>query len=173
RERVRRRAEAVRRELVREPARRAERARRAGRSVGVEVGQLARRAQGGGAVEGRRQRGRRQGGGAGDREGCDQERQADEEPRAPVEPPTDGALERAAPRPPANGWGRGRRDTRAIVGGPPTRTLARMSNPATILLVDDEESVQKLLAYPLERDGYRVVQARDGEEALRRFDEVP
>jgi DNA-binding response OmpR family regulator len=47
-----------------------------------------------------------------------------------------------------------------------------MPNPATILLVDDEESVQKLLAYPLERDGYRVVQARDGEEALRRFDEL-
>ena len=30
-------------------------------------------------------------------------------------------------------------------------------------------SVQKLLAYPLERDGYRVVPARDGEEALERF----
>src|SRR3989440_3208890 len=45
-----------------------------------------------------------------------------------------------------------------------------MPNPATILLVDDEESVQKLLTYPLERDGYRVVQARDGEEALARFD---
>jgi len=44
---------------------------------------------------------------------------------------------------------------------------------ATILLVDDEESIQKLLTYPLERDGYRVVQARDGEEALRRFDEEP
>src|ERR671937_2050053 len=48
-----------------------------------------------------------------------------------------------------------------------------MPDPATILLVDDEESVQKLLAYPLERDGYRVVQARDGEEALKRFDELP
>ncbi len=46
-----------------------------------------------------------------------------------------------------------------------------MSNPATILLVDDEEAVQKLLAYPLERDGYRVVQARDGDEALRQFEE--
>ncbi len=44
-------------------------------------------------------------------------------------------------------------------------------SPATILLVDDEESIQKLLAYPLERDGYRVVQAWDGEDALRRFDE--
>jgi DNA-binding response OmpR family regulator len=45
-----------------------------------------------------------------------------------------------------------------------------MRNSATILLVDDEESVQKLLTYPLERDGYRVVQARDGEEALSRFE---
>ena len=44
-----------------------------------------------------------------------------------------------------------------------------MPDPSTILLVDDEDSVQKLLAYPLEREGYRVVQARDGEEALRRF----
>src|SRR5262245_23748723 len=46
-----------------------------------------------------------------------------------------------------------------------------MANSATILLDDDEEAVQKLLTYPLERDGYRVVQARDGEEALRRFSE--
>jgi DNA-binding response OmpR family regulator len=40
---------------------------------------------------------------------------------------------------------------------------------STILLVDDEDAVQKLLAYPLEREGFRVVQARDGEEALQRF----
>jgi DNA-binding response OmpR family regulator len=46
-----------------------------------------------------------------------------------------------------------------------------MPESATILLVDDEEPVQKLLTYPLERDGYRVVQARDGEEALLRFGE--
>jgi DNA-binding response OmpR family regulator len=45
-----------------------------------------------------------------------------------------------------------------------------MPDSATILLVDDEESVQKLLTYPLERDGYRVLQARDGDEALARFD---
>ena len=44
-----------------------------------------------------------------------------------------------------------------------------MPESQTILLVDDEDSIQKLLTYPLERDGYRVVQARDGEEALRRF----
>jgi DNA-binding response OmpR family regulator len=46
-----------------------------------------------------------------------------------------------------------------------------MPDPSTILLVDDEDSIQTLLTYPLERDGYRVVQARDGEEALRRFGE--
>jgi DNA-binding response OmpR family regulator len=44
-----------------------------------------------------------------------------------------------------------------------------MADAATILLVDDEEAVQKLLAYPLEHEGYRVLQARDGEEALARF----
>ena len=46
-----------------------------------------------------------------------------------------------------------------------------MPDTATILLVDDEDSIQKLLTYPLERDGFRVIQARDGEEALRRFEE--
>jgi len=45
-----------------------------------------------------------------------------------------------------------------------------MPDSSTILLVDDEDAVQKLLAYPLERDGFRVVQARDGEEALERFE---
>src|SRR5215211_9236503 len=46
-----------------------------------------------------------------------------------------------------------------------------MPESATILLVDDEESIQKLLTYPLEHEGFRVVQARDGEEALKRFEE--
>jgi DNA-binding response OmpR family regulator len=44
-----------------------------------------------------------------------------------------------------------------------------MPDSSTILLVDDEDSVQKLLAYPLEREGFRVLQARDGQEALDRF----
>jgi DNA-binding response OmpR family regulator len=48
-----------------------------------------------------------------------------------------------------------------------------MPDSSTILLVDDEDAVQKLLAYPLERDGFRVVQARDGEEALERFEREP
>ena len=46
-----------------------------------------------------------------------------------------------------------------------------MADASTILLVDDEDAVQKLLTYPLERDGFRVVPAHDGEEALERFSE--
>jgi DNA-binding response OmpR family regulator len=38
-----------------------------------------------------------------------------------------------------------------------------------ILLVDDEHSVQKLLAYPLRKEGYDVVSALDGREALNRL----
>jgi DNA-binding response OmpR family regulator len=47
--------------------------------------------------------------------------------------------------------------------------LCRVTPAPTILLVDDEESIQKLLKFPLEQDGYRVIQARDGAEALERF----
>jgi DNA-binding response OmpR family regulator len=47
-----------------------------------------------------------------------------------------------------------------------------MGDTSTILLVDDEEAVRKVLTFPLERDGYTVVQAADGEEALQRFDDA-
>jgi DNA-binding response OmpR family regulator len=40
-----------------------------------------------------------------------------------------------------------------------------------ILLVDDEQSVQTLLSYPLRQEGFEVVSARDGEEALARAGE--
>jgi DNA-binding response OmpR family regulator len=42
---------------------------------------------------------------------------------------------------------------------------------ARILLVDDEQSIQTLLSYPLRKDGYDVVRAADGREALDRFAE--
>ena len=48
-----------------------------------------------------------------------------------------------------------------------------MAESSTILLVDDEEAVRKVLTFPLERDGYNVVQASDGEEALARFGDQP
>ena len=40
-----------------------------------------------------------------------------------------------------------------------------------ILLVDDEQSVQELLSYSLRKDGYEVIQAGDGVEALELFGE--
>jgi DNA-binding response OmpR family regulator len=40
-----------------------------------------------------------------------------------------------------------------------------------ILLVDDEQSIQTLLSYPLRKEGYEVVQATDGRQALDRFAE--
>ena len=40
-----------------------------------------------------------------------------------------------------------------------------------ILLVDDEQSIQTLLSYPLRKEGYEVVHATDGRQALDRFDE--
>ena len=44
---------------------------------------------------------------------------------------------------------------------------------ARILLVDDEQSIQTLLSYPLRKEGYDVVQATDGRQALERFQEQP
>jgi DNA-binding response OmpR family regulator len=44
-------------------------------------------------------------------------------------------------------------------------------SPPRILLVDDELSVQKLLTYPLRKEGYDVVPAMDGREALDRLRE--
>jgi len=42
-----------------------------------------------------------------------------------------------------------------------------------ILLADDEQAIQTLLSYPLQKDGYEVVRASDGREALARFSEQP
>jgi two-component system, OmpR family, response regulator len=42
---------------------------------------------------------------------------------------------------------------------------------ARILLVDDEQAIQRLLTYPLRKEGYEVIPARDGREALDRFAE--
>jgi DNA-binding response OmpR family regulator len=44
---------------------------------------------------------------------------------------------------------------------------------ARILLVDDEQAIQTLLSYPLRKEGYDVVQATDGRQALDRFEEQP
>ncbi len=49
--------------------------------------------------------------------------------------------------------------------------MAISDRSARILLVDDEHSIQALLSYPLRKDGFDVVQALDGREALERFGE--
>src|SRR3954451_24526767 len=41
------------------------------------------------------------------------------------------------------------------------------------LLVDDEQPIQTLLSFPLQRDGYEVIVAADGRDALARYDEFP
>src|SRR3712207_6899027 len=46
-----------------------------------------------------------------------------------------------------------------------------VDRPPRILLVDDEQSLQTLLSFPLRKDGYEVVQATDGRQALARFGE--
>jgi DNA-binding response OmpR family regulator len=45
-------------------------------------------------------------------------------------------------------------------------------HPSRILLVDDEQAILTLLSYPLRKDGYEVVQAADGRDALARFAET-
>ena len=45
------------------------------------------------------------------------------------------------------------------------------STAPRILLVDDEQSIQTLLSYPLRKEGYEVVSALDGEQALARAQE--
>jgi DNA-binding response OmpR family regulator len=42
---------------------------------------------------------------------------------------------------------------------------------ARILLVDDEQSIQTLLSYPLRKDGYHVTSVLDGGEAVQRFED--
>ncbi len=46
-----------------------------------------------------------------------------------------------------------------------------IERPPRILLVDDEQSILTLLSYPLRKDGYEVVPAVDGADALARFGE--
>jgi len=45
-------------------------------------------------------------------------------------------------------------------------TMGRMKPRYKILLVEDEKNIAKVVAYNLEREGYQVAAARDGEEAL-------
>lgn len=39
-----------------------------------------------------------------------------------------------------------------------------------VLVVDDEESIMKIIAYNLKKEGYDVICAKDGEEAIEKFE---
>jgi two-component system chemotaxis response regulator CheY len=43
----------------------------------------------------------------------------------------------------------------------------------SILVVDDEEQIRRLIRETLEQDGYRVTEARDGKEALQQYRLAP
>jgi DNA-binding response OmpR family regulator len=49
--------------------------------------------------------------------------------------------------------------------------IAMAERTTRILLADDEQAILTLLSYPLRKDGYEVVRAADGREALERFAE--
>jgi CheY-like chemotaxis protein len=55
----------------------------------------------------------------------------------------------------------------AVDGG----RLAETDTHETILLVEDEPAVRELFAQALTRAGYRVHEARNGQEAMKLFDE--
>ena len=48
-----------------------------------------------------------------------------------------------------------------------------MASKSNILLVEDEDGVRKLVRKLLERQGYEVYEARNGEEALEMLDQIP
>ena len=168
-------SEAVERELVAEPVGRPSGVGRARHTVRVVPRELGGQGARGGPVERRRECRRGERAGSGDRQHGEQERDEHDRRERPDEAGVQRTLDRAAPRPP-RGRGLGT-TTKSAAGwlhraGYSTAAQQKETVPdssSTILLVDDEDAIQSLLTYPLERDGYRVVQARDGEEALRRF----
>ena len=61
-----------------------------------------------------------------------------------------------------------REDRRAA---PRNEAIAHVGNGETLLLAEDEQQVRTLAVRVLERAGYRVISACDGEDAIRKFDE--
>ena len=62
---------------------------------------------------------------------------------------------------------------RAVAGDPKVLPLRAEPTGITVLLVEDERAVRSTTARILERAGYHVVPASDGEEAWRMLDEQP
>ncbi|MEM9245686.1 MAG: hybrid sensor histidine kinase/response regulator, partial [Cyanobacteria bacterium P01_F01_bin.153] len=56
---------------------------------------------------------------------------------------------------------------------PPTPNSAPPSGPSTLLVVEDSETERNILALTLEKSGFKVVQAGDGQEALEQLRQNP
>jgi CheY-like chemotaxis protein len=54
----------------------------------------------------------------------------------------------------------------------PHQRIRSLGNP-TILVAEDDDDLRELVAVVLTRDGYAVLEATSGDEALRRFDRQP
>ncbi|MBW2709831.1 MAG: response regulator [Deltaproteobacteria bacterium] len=46
-------------------------------------------------------------------------------------------------------------------------------DPQSILVIDDDETIRELLRAILEREGYRVLEASDGDKGIKQFRETP
>ena len=93
----------------------------------------------------------------------------------PVDPPRAAASAAAAspPAPPSTGYAAadlsGSFDLLDELEPPPAEAVPRR---ATVLLVEDEDSLRKVMRDLLERDGYAVAEAADGISALDQVDRV-
>ena len=54
-----------------------------------------------------------------------------------------------------------------------TTVIRKSGSAATILVVDDDQSIRRLLRYWLELRGYRITEARDGDEAVEAAQRQP
>jgi chemotaxis family two-component system sensor histidine kinase/response regulator PixL len=60
-----------------------------------------------------------------------------------------------------------------LLNTPPRQPFIQISQVPTILVADDAVTIRRTLALSLERAGFRVLQARDGREALEQLQHVP
>ena len=60
----------------------------------------------------------------------------------------------------------------SVVDAPPAVVNERPRGTATVLVADDDDDLRRLMVQVLSRNGYDVVAARSGEEALQRINEV-
>lgn len=55
----------------------------------------------------------------------------------------------------------------------PKAKAERATREKVVMIVDDDDSVRELLEYVVKKEGFSVVKAVDGEEALRKIESLP